>query len=131
MGEQRKEIASDRCLSYGNFRKDVVDKWQIIEPDEKWRNFICIQIIKVDTKDTMTVITDTDDGTKWNGVRVKQTVDTILFKKGNYTIINTPYVTGWKYSKEIKPITYFELNEFVTQKIADLNSPKKNQPTLE
>ena len=116
-GEQRKEVTLDRCLSFGNFRKeDGVDKWQIIEPDEIWRNFVCIQIIKVDTKDTMTVVNDTYDGTKWNDIRVRGTVDTIFFKKGNYEIINYPYITGSKYSKEIKPITYVELTEFISKK---------------
>jgi len=104
-------LSNDEDLHFGDFWKDGINKWQIVIKNGQ-RTFIYIQIIKVGSGDTMNIITDTNNWSHRAGMECI-TIDTIMFKRGNFKISNTSIPSRINYSKEIKEISFLEMKEFI------------------
>lgn len=109
--KEKDTLSTDEDLHFGDFWKDGISKWQIVIKNGR-RSFVYIQIIKAGSRDTMNVITDTNDWTTGHAGCIT-TIDTIVFKKGNFKIISTPILPGRNYSREVKEINVLEMKQFI------------------
>ena len=112
--ETDRKITGDKFFNYGLYWGYHPKQWQIIEPEIPPRKSVWIQLVKLDSKDTMNIFINTRQFDITNKfMEVGRQIDSIVFTKGNYKILHNVSTNDWtliKTSTRIQQI--YALNQY-------------------